>query len=81
MGFLAKLRAGRTQDLADVVAILKLGDVPVTAMLKRLDGAYREDFERLVEIAALEVRGDGRTGRRILLSILRRRWGSDGPPP
>jgi hypothetical protein len=78
---LAKLRAGRTQDLADVVAILKLGDVPVTAILETLDGADREDFARLVEIAALEVRGEGRTGRWILLSILRRRWGTGDPSP
>ena len=64
---LMKLGAGRTQDTADIVALLKLGMVPVAKVEKRLSKADKEEFQQVVAIAEAEKAGDTKKARRILL--------------
>jgi hypothetical protein len=61
-----KFKAGRSQDEADVIRLLKLGKVPIAKVMKRLpDASDREDFKTLVTIAELEKKGDTKTAGRM----------------
>jgi hypothetical protein len=64
---LMKLGAGRAQDTADIVQLLKLGKVPVEGIERRLSKEDREDFQQVVLMADAEKAGDTKTARRIFL--------------
>lgn len=71
---LMKLGADRMQDIADVVQLLKLGNVPVAKVRERLSESVGRHFEHAIEIAEAETAGDVKKARRLFLD--RRR--SDG---
>ena len=69
---LMKLGAGRAQDTADIVQLLKLGKVPVGDVTKRLTNVNdRDDFQQVVEMAELEKAGDNKKARRVFLGMKR----------
>jgi uncharacterized membrane protein len=68
---LMKLGAGRTQDTADIVHLLKAGKVPIAGVEKRLSEENREDFKQVVEMAKLEKAGKTKQARRIFFTLRR----------
>lgn len=68
---LMKFGAGRTQDTADIVHLLKAGKVPIAQVEKRLSEEDREEFQQVVEMAKAEKAGDTKKARRILLGMKR----------
>ncbi|MEO8182911.1 MAG: hypothetical protein ABI895_29105 [Deltaproteobacteria bacterium] len=65
-----KMGAGRHKATIDVVALLKLGKVPVEEVEQRLAGEHLERFHGLVAIADYERKGKPKKGRRILIAML-----------
>lgn len=70
-----KLGAGRTKDTADIVELVKAGNVPVDVVKKRLRGDMAEDFTSIVAIAEAEKAGRTKTARALHLAMQGRRSG------
>ncbi|MGH7271382.1 MAG: hypothetical protein ACREJ3_13215 [Polyangiaceae bacterium] len=66
---LMKLGAGRTQDTADIVALVNMGKVPIAAVSKRLSGEDRKEFQQVVEMAKLERAGQTKKARRLFYAL------------
>ncbi|MGA3123391.1 MAG: hypothetical protein ABSF69_21690 [Polyangiaceae bacterium] len=68
---LMKLGAGRAQDTADIVHLLKAGKVPIAGVEKRLSEEEREHFKQVIEMARLEKAGKTKEARRIFFALRR----------
>lgn len=62
--------AGRSKDLIDVIEWVKLGKVPIDEMSKCLVGKDLETFQRLATVATLEMYGQTKKARRLLVTLL-----------
>lgn len=67
-----KVGANRSRDTVDVVELLKLGQISIEDVSKRLSGEDLEQFQDLVAISDLEKAGKPKEGRRILMAVLAR---------
>jgi hypothetical protein len=72
-----KMGAGRHKDTLDVVELLKLGNVSVEEVEKRLSGEDLEQFQGFVTIADLEKKGEHKQGRKILMAMLSKSAGEN----
>jgi len=72
-----KVVAGRLKDMVDAVELLKVGQVSVEKVSKRLSGKDLKQFRDLVKIAGLESQGRTKESRRITLAVFARAAGVD----
>lgn len=68
-----KMEAGRSQDSADIVALIKRGKVPIDETLKRLPDQDHDDFKGFIALADIEKKGDSKKARRMFLALMNKR--------
>jgi len=68
-----KMEAGRSQDSADIVALIKRGKVPIEETFKRLPVQDYDDFKGFIALADMENKGDSKKARRMFLALMNKK--------